>query len=161
MILFCLPYAGGTEFIYYKWKKYLNSSIKLEPIEIKGRGKRFYEDFYQNIDEVVEDIFKNIKDKIVNEEYAIYGHSMGSILAYELYYKISNENIKRPKHIFFSGCKSPSIPRKKKQIYLLTDDEFIEELVNLSGTPKELADNEELLQLFLPTINNTLAYEGE
>ncbi len=40
MILFCLPYAGGSEVIYYKWKKYLNPSIQLEAIELKGRGKR-------------------------------------------------------------------------------------------------------------------------
>ncbi|MCS4470409.1 thioesterase domain-containing protein [Clostridium botulinum] len=45
MILFCLPYAGGSEAIYHKWKKYLNPSIELSPIELKGRGKRYNEIF--------------------------------------------------------------------------------------------------------------------
>lgn len=61
MKLFCIPYAGGSEVIYYKWKRYLNSSIYLEPIELKGRGKRFNEDFYENLEEAVEDILGNIK----------------------------------------------------------------------------------------------------
>jgi surfactin synthase thioesterase subunit len=154
MILFCLPYAGGSEVIYYKWKKYLNSSIHLEPIELKGRGKRFNEDFYENLEEAVEDIFKNIKDKILHDEYAIYGHSMGGLLAYELYYKIYNENVKMPKHIFFSGYKVPSIPRNEKQIHLLPDDEFITEVIELGGTPQDIAQNEELRQLFTPILRN-------
>lgn len=154
MILFCLPYAGGSEVIYYKWRKYLDPLIRLEPIELKGRGKRFNEDFYENLEEAVEDIFENIKNKIVHEEYAIYGHSMGSLLAYELYYKISKENIKMPKHMFFSGYKAPSIPRKEKQVHLLPDHEFIEEVINLGGTPQEVADNKELLQLFAPILRS-------
>ncbi|MBN1040259.1 thioesterase [Clostridium botulinum] len=154
MILFCLPYAGGSETIYYNWKRYLNSSIYLESVELRGRGKRFNEDFYENLEEAVEDIFENIKEKILYDDYAIYGHSMGSILAYELYYKIHNENIKIPKHIFFSGYMSPSILRKKKQIHLLPDEEFIKEVIELGGTPQEIVDNKELLQLFTPILRN-------
>lgn len=154
MRLFCLPYAGGSEAIYYNWEKYLDSSIKLNTIELKGRGRRFNEIFYETLDEAVEDILRNIKDKIKDEEYAIYGHSMGSILAYELYYKICNENVKMPKHIFFSGYKAPSIPRKEKQIYLLPDEEFIKEVIELGGTPQEIVDNEELLQFFTPILRN-------
>lgn len=154
MRLFCLPYAGGSEIIYYKWKRYLSSLIQLEPIELKGRGSRSNEDFYKNLEDAVEDIFKNIKDKILDDNYAIYGHSMGSLLAYELYYKIYNENVKIPKHIFFSGYKPPNIPKKEKKIYLLPDEEFIKEVISLGGTSKEIADNKELLQLFIPILRN-------
>ncbi|MDA2157985.1 MULTISPECIES: thioesterase II family protein [Bacillus cereus group] len=154
MKLFCLPYAGGSETIYYKWKKYLNLSIQLEPIELKGRGKRFNEGFYETLEEAVEDIFQNIKDKIVDDEYAIYGHSMGGLLAYELYYKIFSENLRIPKHIFFSGYKSPSIIRSKKQIHTLSDEEFIREVIELGGTPEEVVECEELLQLFIPILRS-------
>lgn len=154
MKLFCLPYAGGSETIYYKWKNYLQPLIEVLPIELKGRGKRFSEVFYENLEEAVEDIFENIKDKIVNNDYAIYGHSMGSLIAYELYYKICNENAKMPKHMFFSGYKAPSIPRKEKQICLLPDDEFIKEVIELGGTPQEVVESEELLQLFTPILRN-------
>ncbi|AQS04672.1 thioesterase II family protein [Clostridium beijerinckii] len=154
MILFCLPYAGGSEVIYYKWKKYLSSLILLDTIELKGRGKRFNEGFYENLDEAVEDIFKNIKTKIVDNEYAIYGHSMGSLLAYELYYKIFNENLRIPKQIFFSGYKAPNINRKEKHIHLLPDEAFINKVIDLGGTPKELVGNKEFLQLFTPILRN-------
>ncbi|MBB6697123.1 thioesterase II family protein [Clostridium algidicarnis] len=154
MILFCLPYAGGEETIYYKWKKHLNPSIQLQPIKLKARGKRFNESFYESLEEAVEDIFQNIKDKIVDDEYAIYGHSMGGLLAYELYYKISSENLRIPKHIFFSGYKPPNIIRKEKHIHMLPDEEFIKEVIDLGGTPEELVENEELLQLFIPILRS-------
>lgn len=154
MKLFCLPYAGGSGTIYYKWKKHLNPSIKLEPIELKGRGKRFNENFYETLQEAVEDIFQNIKDKIVDDEYAIYGHSMGSLLGYELYHKIASKNLRIPKHIFFSGYKPPSIKRKEKLIQRLPDEEFIKEVIDLGGTLEELLDNKELLQLFIPILRS-------
>lgn len=154
MKLFCLPYAGGSETIYYKWKKHLNFFIQLEPIELKGRGKRFNESFYETLEEAVEDIFQNIKEKIVYDEYIIYGHSMGSLLAYELYYKIASKNLRIPKHIFFSGYKSPNIKRKENHTHLLSDEEFIKEVIDLGGTPEELLENKELLQLFIPILRS-------
>ncbi len=152
MILFCLPYAGGSEVIYLNMKKYLNSSITLYPIELKGRGKRFDEKLYESLGEAVEDIFENIKDKIVDNDYAIYGHSMGSLLAYELYYKISSENLRRPKHIFFSGYRAPSSIRKRENIYTLPDYDFMRKIIDLGGSPEELINNQELFQTFLPII---------
>lgn len=151
MILFCLPYAGGSESIYYKWKNHLHTSIQVVLIELKGRGKRFNEFFYESLEEAVDDIFENIKEKIVDDDFAIYGHSMGSLLAYELYYKIYNENGKMPKHMFFSGYKAPSIIRERENTYNLPDYDFMKKIMELGGTPEELMNNQELLQIFLPS----------
>lgn len=154
MILFCLPYAGGSESIYYKWKNHLHTSIQVVPIELKGRGKRFNEFFYESLEEAVDDIFENIKDKIVDDDFAIYGHSMGSLLAYELYYKISKLNLRKPKHIFFSGYKAPSIIRERENTYNLPDYDFMKKIMELGGTPEELMNNQELLQIFIPIIRS-------
>ncbi|MEK4759856.1 thioesterase domain-containing protein [Viridibacillus sp. FSL E2-0187] len=154
MILFCLPYAGGSESIYFKWRKHLHSSIQLIPIELRGRGKRFDENFYESIKEAVNDIFENSREKIESNDYAIYGHSMGSLLAYEFYYKVSNLNLRKPSHIFFSGYRAPSVNREREKIYTLPDNDFIKKVIDLGGTPEELMDNQELMQLFLPTIRS-------
>lgn len=152
--LFCIPYAGGCGSLYYKWEKCLSPYIQLEPIELKARGKRFNERFYETLEEAVEDIFQNIKDKILNNEYAIYGHSMGCLLAYELYYKIDNMNIRKPTHMFFSGYKAPSIKRKERDMHLLPDDEFIKKVIDLGGTPEKVANNKELLNLVIPILRS-------
>lgn len=153
MILFCLPYAGGSETIFYRWNNYLNTSIKLYPIGLKGRGQRFNETFYESLKEAVDDIFNEIKDMIYHD-YAIYGHSMGSLLAYELYYKINEMGAKKPMHIFFSGYKAPNIVRKKEYIYTLSNYDFMNKIIELGGTPKELLKNKELLEIYIPILRN-------
>ncbi|WP_270344372.1 thioesterase II family protein [Bacillus mobilis] len=154
MILFCLPYAGGSESIYFKWRKHLHPSIQLIPIELRGRGKRFDENFYETLKEAVDDIFENNRRNIESNDYAIFGHSMGSLLAYEFYYKISNLNLRKPNHMFLSGYRAPSVNRGREKIYNLSDKEFIKRVIGLGGTPEELMDNQELLQLFLPIIRS-------
>lgn len=153
MILFCIPYAGGSEMIYQGWSNYLDKSIKLSPVKLKGRGKRFYEDLYEDIDDAVNDIFNNIRNMIEEEEYAIFGHSMGSILAYELYYKIKTEGLREPKHLFVSGQAAPH-KRERKNIHTLPDDEFINKIIELGGTPKEIIAEKELLELFIPMLRS-------
>lgn len=154
MKIFCLPYAGGSAVTYHKWKKYINPLIKVEPIELKGRGRRFFEVGYDTLEEAVEDIFGIVRNKIEDEQYAIYGHSMGSILAYELYHKIDSQNVIKPKHIFFSGHGAPNSEKKEKGIHLLPDEEFIKKIISLGGTPEEVINNRELRNLVIPIIRS-------
>ncbi len=153
--LFCLPYAGGSASIYYDWSKYLDSSIDITPIELSGRGERINEPFYANVEEAVEDIFDKIKPSIDVGSYALFGHSMGAMLVYEVARKIARANLNTPEHLFFSGRGVPNIkPKKIKNYHLMSDKEFKAELLNLGGTPPEIFENEELRQLFLPLLRS-------
>jgi len=46
--LFCLPCAGGSSSLYSKWNRHIKSEIEVVSIELKGRGIRIDEDFYEN-----------------------------------------------------------------------------------------------------------------
>lgn len=65
--LLCFPYAGGTSAIYAKWKRYISKDIELCPVELAGRGKRYEAPFYNNLDEVIEDVYNIIEDDIDND----------------------------------------------------------------------------------------------
>lgn len=156
MKLFCLPYAGGSETIYYRWRTNIDESIQIVPIELKGRGKRYNEKEYDSILEAIDDIYNSIEEEIENDEYAIYGHSMGSLLAYELYYKICEMKKRKPKHIFFSGYGAPNTVVKGEEIHGLPDNEFMEKIMEMGGSPRELMENKELFQLFLPILKNDM-----
>jgi medium-chain acyl-[acyl-carrier-protein] hydrolase len=47
--------------------------------------KEFNELFYEDLQDAVNDIFDIIDNEIDDSPYAIYGHSMGSLLAFELH----------------------------------------------------------------------------
>ena len=150
--LFCIPYAGGSAAVFYMWKKYLHPDIELFPIELSGRGRRMRAPLYNNIGEAVDDIYETVKSYLDDAPYAIFGHSMGSCLAYELYHKISELNHQCAEHVFFSGRVSPCDDIEKENTYLLPDKDFIQQVFDLGGMSKEFLNNEILMNIFLPVL---------
>lgn len=152
--LFCIPYSGGYANIFNKWKKYLIPSIELYPLELSGRGKRNREPLYKSFEEAVNDIYYIIKENLSsNDEYILFGHSLGGLLAYEIYYKL--ESFNKPKHIYISGVNPPHYEVEKK-IKDLSKIEFINYLKKLGGISKELLSNKEIIDFFLPIIRSDL-----
>ena len=147
--LFCIPYAGGSASIYLRWKKYFKEQVEIYPIELAGRGKRFDERPYTNVEEILNDIYASIKDKINDGQYMIFGHSMGAILAYELIHLINSKGDRKPQHVFFSGKGAPHIQAFKESIYTLPDDEFMKKIYSLGGTSKKLLEEKELFKIFI------------
>jgi surfactin synthase thioesterase subunit len=97
-----------------------------------------------------------IKDEITSTPYTIYGHSMGAIIAYELAYKIRENNLPEPLHLFFSGRGAPDVPRDRDEemYYNLPENEFREKVIELGGTPKEFFDHAELREVLLPMLRS-------
>jgi medium-chain acyl-[acyl-carrier-protein] hydrolase len=155
MKLFCLPYAGGAASIFSKWPQYLKKDITVFAVELTGRGRRVDEQYYETLDDAVDDVFNQISHLITDADYALFGHSMGSLLSFKLAYKIKAEELPPPKHLFFSGRGAPHIPRAdKRKFHLMNDVDFIKEIGILGGTTPEFFDHPELLALFLPLLRN-------
>ncbi len=151
--LLCFPYAGGSaQSIYSQWQKYLDPKIELRPIELAGRGSRFLDPLHSSIEDIVSDVYELIKEEIQQSSYAFYGHSMGSLIAYELCQKIKQFEQPAPDHVFFSGHRAPNLPRREENLYHLTDDDFINGIVELGGTSREVFMQKELRELFLPVL---------
>lgn len=140
--------------IYNRLKKYLDDSVNLIPLELAGRGMRSKENFYESIDEAVEDIYNTIEDKIDGTKFAFLGHSMGTLIEYELIYKIYEQKHQLPVHAFFSGRYIPQAKKSKEDLYKLSDKDFIDEIYKIGGTPKEFFENEELVKMFIPILKS-------
>jgi len=153
--LFCFPYAGGSSAVFNKWRQYLDKKIELHAVELAGRGRRIYDPLYDSIEEAVEDVYKMVSGLLDGTPYAIFGHSMGGIIAYELAQKIRNLKQPPPVHAFFSGRGAPHIPaNNNKLFYKMPDEEFKKEIIELGGTPKEFFDLPELIDALLPTLRS-------
>lgn len=168
MNLFCLPFAGGTAAVFNSWKKFLDKHIDLKPIELSGRGKRIYEPLYQSVNDAVDDVLNIIKSDITSVPYAIFGHSLGGIIALELAYQIREKQLSSPFHLFISGRGAPNIPDDEEEIWHnLPDEQFKENILKLGGTPKEFFDHPELLEVILPMMRSdfkiaeTYQFKGE
>ncbi|MFB9330269.1 thioesterase II family protein [Paenibacillus aurantiacus] len=152
--LFCLPHAGGSAMIYARWLETVDPAIKLVPLELPGRGTRFKERPYESIGPLVEELRRKVSQQNAGgADYALFGHSMGALLAYELTRRIAECGERMPRHLIVSGLKAPQlINRAWEPLSHLPDHQLKARLIEMGGTPQEVLDHEELMQLFLPII---------
>lgn len=153
--VFCLPYAGGNKYSYRELKRQAPAFLNFILLEYPGRGARMGEPLITDIHIIVDDLFAQIKDSIRNEDYALYGHSMGGLIAYLLTVKITEHKLKQPLHLFITGTSGPSaISRGEKKRFQMAQDEFFKEIKNFGGMPDEILENDELLLYFEPILRS-------
>lgn len=150
--LFALPFAGGSKYSYNILKNAMPESIVFFPIELPGRGTRMRDALLSNIHDLVDDIYKQIKDDL-HQPYALYGHSMGTALVYLLTRRIIKENKPAPSHLIVSGRGAPSCKNDKIR-HLMPKDQFKDELIALGGIPAELIEDEGVMDFLEPILRS-------
>src|SRR5215472_17267360 len=146
--LFCFPYAGGSAEVYRSWQRWFPERVDVCLVHLPGRGKRIGEQAFTRLASVVDVVAERIGSE-TSVPYALYGHSMGALTSFELGRKLFANKGTGPEHIFLSGHRAPQWPRDERATFNLPHDEFIEELKRLNGTPVEVLNNSELLEIFL------------
>lgn len=146
--LFCFPYAGGSSEVYRRWQSWFPERVDVCLVHLPGRGKRMNEPAFTQIVPLANAIVDRIVDEI-NVPYALYGHSMGAMIAFEVARELSRRRWAGPQHLFVSGNRAPQWPRTEPATFHLPHDEFIAALKRLNGTPTEILDNPELMELFI------------
>ncbi|WP_248547771.1 thioesterase II family protein [Paenibacillus odorifer] len=148
--LFTLPCAGSSAAMLYRSWIHSIDSIEVIPLELPGRGRRFNENLLYSIPEMVDDLEMQLNALLYpGEEYVLFGHSMGSLLAYELGLRMSFKNLYKLSHVFVSAMNPPHI-RRAEPLHLKTEDEMIEEIMVMGGTPESFFAENETRSLFLP-----------
>lgn len=149
--LFCLPYAGGGASAYWSWRQEIISEVEVCPVQMPGREHRIKEPPLCMLPLLVDAIFDNIRSHL-DLPYAIFGHSMGAVLAFELADRCRQEMDIQPVHLFASGTDAPQLPEVEPLIYKLPDHEFIRELQVINGDLNAQLKHQELMQLLLPAL---------
>jgi surfactin synthase thioesterase subunit len=150
--LFCLSYAGGSRYSYRIFEKNAPPGLCIRPLEYPGRGARSNELPAGEINLLVEDLYQQIAGELHSAPYAIYGHSLGAILAFLLARRLARSGDPLPLQLFLSGCEGPSVIKREVERHLLGKEDFVEELKRLKGCPDEILENEELFGYFEPII---------
>lgn len=149
--LFCFPYAGGGSQVYRLWPQSLLSEIEVCAAQLPGRGTRMKEQPFDNIVPMVEELAVAI-EPYLDKPFAFFGHSMGAMISFELVRQLRSARGSEPAHLFVSGRRAPQLPNEDPITYNLPEAELCEELLRLNGTPKEVIEHPELMQIMLPLL---------
>lgn len=149
--LICLPYAGGSASTYMSWAAHLPPEVELIAVQPPGRGTRTGEAPYAAMAPLVDELL-SVFPEVVDRPYVLFGHSLGSRVAFELALRCQQMGLPLPVSLIASGSRPPHLRRSEHPIHDLPEAEFIAELRELNGTPEEVLQNEELLQLVIPLL---------
>jgi medium-chain acyl-[acyl-carrier-protein] hydrolase len=149
--LLCFPYAGGGANIFRGWQDGLPSTIEVCAVELPGRAKRLLETPFTDLSSLVR-IAAHALLPYLDKPFAFFSHSMGAIISFELARYLRDEEGLKPLHLFVAGRRAPQLPETDVPTYNLPEADFIQELRRLQGTPEEVLENPELMELMLPIL---------
>jgi medium-chain acyl-[acyl-carrier-protein] hydrolase len=147
----CFPYAGGSAAPFRRWPELLPPWLELWTANLPGRERRIAEPALTSIEAIVLAAADALVDS-VPAPFALYGHSMGAMIAYELAHEVVRRGGPEPCGLLVSGARAPHLSEEREPIHHLPDAEFIDALRDLDGTPAVVFENAELLDLLLPTL---------
>ncbi|GAB2931019.1 hypothetical protein GCM10027181_32270 [Rheinheimera gaetbuli] len=91
-------------------------------------------------------------DFIVEKPYLLFGHSLGSRVAYELCCQLVAAKKRLPECLIASGSAAPHMLEQVNITYDLPEKEFLNELKKYNGTPSEVLENKSLMELLMPLL---------
>jgi surfactin synthase thioesterase subunit len=154
--LFCFPYAGGSDLTFRTWPLELPAGVEVCGIQLPGHGNRLREPLIDRMEPLVAALTPMLVPYL-DRPFAFFGHSMGAMIAFEVTRRLRRDSAPQPEYLFVSGRPAPQLPDTERCTYDLPEPEFLDELRRLNGTPKEVLEHPELLQLTLPIVRGDFA----
>ena len=114
--LYCVPGGGTTSILFIRWQKLLGEEIKVEYLDIPGRGylsKKPERESMRGIAEVMADV---IEKKSADEPYLIFGYCFGAVAAYETCRVLKERGFHMPERLFVCGSYSPTPDKEIERI---------------------------------------------
>jgi medium-chain acyl-[acyl-carrier-protein] hydrolase len=148
--LICFPYAGGGGSIFRTWPSALPDDVEVLAIELPGRETRFKERPFQEMPALIAALTDAVGPELA-APFAIYGHSLGALIAFCFACELRRRSHPGPVHLFVSGRRAPQLP-EPSPAYHLPEPAFLAHLRHLGGIPEAVIQNAELMAIFLPIL---------
>lgn len=142
--LFCLPHSGGGATAYRGWLDAFGPAVAVRPLQLPGRESRLREAPEIDVRRIAEVISQG------NRPFALYGHSFGALLAYEVTRELQRLGRPLPQRLFLGACRPPWLASAEAaRLGALPDEEFVDALIALGGTTWDIRQEPALLAMII------------
>ena len=149
--LFCFHHAGGNSGVFKDWKSTLPREVDVVALDLPGRGRYQHESPRRRMVEFVEELGCRVS-RSLDIPVALFGHSMGALVAFEVAHFIRAKQCATLAHLFVAGCPAPQCLPVRCPSSKTSSEELIDELRKMRGTPMAVLDSPELMEIILPTL---------
>ncbi len=151
--LICVPHAGGAASSFQSWIRLVPSSIELWAVQPPGREDRLNE---SPATDLIAEARKTAEalQWVIDRPYAILGHSMGALIAYETVRILEHRHQRGPDHLFVSSCVAPH--QHSYTDHPLDTDEHVLNVAHDLGIATALPTNPDAYALSWPPLRDDL-----
>lgn len=153
--LVCLPYAGAGAGAYLPWPTLLGDDVEVWTAQLPGRERRMADPPLSTMADLAPPLVDAIVER-VPAPYAIFGHSMGALIGYELATRLVARGGPAPQRLVVSAARPPQDNAPIGTAYRLDDAMLTRWMGDLGGVPDEVFADPDLLALILPTLRADL-----
>lgn len=122
--LICFHHLGGNSDFFRRWAEPLFNVAEVYAVQLPGRGQRVDEDPVLDVN-ILFDALMPVLEPLLDRPFMLYGHSMGSHLAFECARRARARGY-RAHHVFASGLWSPIDHAQEKHAPHLVENGLID-----------------------------------
>ena len=126
------------------------ADIEVCAVQLPGREARITESPMGDLRRLVHLLCEAL-EPYLDRPFAFFGHSIGALVSFESARELRRIRGIEPSHLFVSGGPAPHLPDSER-ISDLHDDEFLKRVCRFNGTPPEVLNHPELMQLMVPAL---------
>jgi pyochelin biosynthetic protein PchC len=150
--LVCFPHGGGSASFYRSWARRIAPEVEVVAIQYPGRMSRVAEPRIDSMTPMADAIAAVLASE-VRPPYALFGHSMGAAIAFEVALRLERGAGPAPEQLFVSGRGGPARHRTGRR-HLASDHALVGYLRVLGGTDAVVFDQPEIWPLLLPLLRS-------
>lgn len=154
--LFCLPYAGGGASAFRAWARELPAAIEVCAVQFPGRETRWLEEPFERMRPLTSAL-ADVLAKHLGRPYALFGHSMGALVAFELTRELRRRRIAGPRLLVASAHRAPDLPSPTAPLRDLPEEQLVEHMGRIQGTSDALLQDADVRAFMLPLIRADFA----
>ncbi|WP_228834955.1 thioesterase II family protein [Nocardia abscessus] len=129
--LLCIPHAGAGASSFNRWPDLFPADIAAVRVQLPGREDLSGAQALRRVGDAVAGLLPQI-EQWAGVRVAIYGHSMGALVAFELARALAAAGTPTA-HLFVSGRRAPQLSASRTPIHHLPDDDFAAALAALNA----------------------------
>jgi surfactin synthase thioesterase subunit len=150
--LVCFPHAGGSATAFKELAYALPADFDVVSVQYPGRQDRWREEPFTELPSLVEAVAGELARELTADgrPYALFGHSMGALVAFETARVLARGELPGPQRLFLSGRGGPETDHVP--YHLWDDDDVLADVRRLGGTDQSMLDDPDLLELVLPAL---------
>ncbi|GCE00313.1 thioesterase [Embleya hyalina] len=150
--LVCLPFAGVGASIFRTWWGREGHGLSIVPVQLPGREELIDDEPHRDIGAAIDELAPRVLAALRGRtEIAVFGHSMGAFLGYELAHRLIDTADIRVAVLVVSGSHGPHQSRRR-QVTGLSDEQFLDGIAEFVGYRPAALDDPEFRELLLPVL---------